>query len=241
MPNILWIDIETTGLGDNSAIIEIAAVPMIDGEIGEHFHSMIKPHDGASLDKTAFEVTNININDIWTYPEPRAVLNDFIKWIDKHEVIFHIGGHNVMFDRNKLFKFFCRYGEYGSFITRFNNTNIDTIRECRSFFKGKKNKPINFKLESVCQYFKTESRIHHRALGDVLSTIDIYKELEKLKEKEVTKEDKLSFVEKRQKYLDMKYIQMNPEGDIFITTEATKDKGAMRFILNHLYEMYVDQ
>jgi hypothetical protein len=49
----------------------------------------------------------------------------------------------------------------------------------------------------------------------------------------------LSFMEKRQKFLDMKYIQMNPEGDCFLTKELLGDKEATKFVLNHLYELYV--
>ena len=126
--NILWIDVETTGLGSNAAVIEIAAIPMIDGEIKPHFHSMIRPHDGATLDAKAFEVTKIDINEIWTYPDAKEVLNDFIKWIDSHETVFNLGGHNIKFDRDHLFKLFCRNAEYGSFITRFNHNDVDTLR-----------------------------------------------------------------------------------------------------------------
>lgn len=236
--NTLWIDVETSALGDNAAIIEIAAIPIIDGEEMPAFHSMIKPHEGSTLDPKAFEVTKIDIKEVWSYPDPKEVLNDFIKWIDTHETIFSLGGHNVMFDRKKLFRYFCRHGEYGSFITRFSNNDTDTLRISRDLFKGKRNKPVDFKLESLCRHFEIEAGVHHRALDDIQNTIKVYRELQKITESKTYQEDKASFVQKRQKYLDMKYIQMNPEGDIFITTEATKDHLAMRFLLNHLWEMY---
>ena len=59
--NKLWIDIESTGLGNNAAIIEIAAIPMVDGQELEPFHSMVRPHDGATLDPDAFKITGIDI------------------------------------------------------------------------------------------------------------------------------------------------------------------------------------
>ena len=236
--NKLWIDIESTGLGNNAAIIEIAAIPMVDGQELEPFHSMVRPHDGATLDPDAFKITGIDIKEIWTYPEPKEVLDEFIKWIDKHETIFSLAGHNVMFDRKKLFRYFCRHGEYGSFITRFSHNDTDTIRIGRDLFKGKRNKPLDFKLESLCRYFEIETRVHHRALDDIQNTIKVYHELEKLIQKKQAPEENISFMEKRKKYLDIKYIQMNPEGDIFLTTEATKSPVAMRFILDHLWRMY---
>lgn len=237
--NILWIDVETTGLGSNAAVIEIAAIPMIDGEIKPHFHSMIRPHDGATLDAKAFEITKIDINEIWTYPDAKEVLNDFIKWIDSHETVFNLGGHNIKFDRDHLFKLFCRNAEYGSFITRFNHNDVDTLRICREVFKGKKNKPVDFKLESVCRYFGTENGIYHRALGDIQNTIEIYKELEKLKEKQIPVKQELSYRQKMEKYMDMRYVQMNPEGDVFITKEALLDQDATKFILGFLWDKHI--
>ena len=242
MANILWIDIESTGLGVNAAVIEIAAIPMVDGEILPHFHSMIKPHDGASLDPKAFEITKININEIWGYPEAKDVLGEFIKWIDSYETIFSLGGWNVSFDRRMLFKLFCRNSEYGSFITRFSNNDTDALRICRDIFKGKRNKPVDFKLESVCGYFEIPNRIYHRALGDIQNTIAVFLEIEKLVvKKEEQQNPELSYLEKRRKYLDMKYIQMNPEGDVFITKDALKDKQVTKFILNFLYERHCSE
>ena len=241
MASKLFIDLETTALGDNAAVIEIAAIPVVDGEVLPHFHSMIRPHEGATLDPKAFEVTGIDIKEIWNYPQAKDVLDEFIKWIDSHETIFNLAGHNITFDRNKLFRLFCRNGHYSSFITRINNNDYCTLRRSREIFKNKRNKPSDFKLETICRFFDIEVGVSHRALEDITNTIKVYFELEKIKEIEEIKEDKLSFVEKRQKYLDMKYIQMNPEGDIFITTEATKDKNAMKFILNHMWELFADE
>jgi len=60
-------------------------------------------------------------------------------------------------------------------------------------------------------------------------------ELEKLKEKSIpVKQAELSYREKMVKYIDMKYIQMNPEGDCFLTKEALSNPDAMRFILSFL-------
>lgn len=242
MANYLFIDVETTGLGSNAAMIEIACIPYVDGEELPHFHSMIRPHDGATLDPKAFEVTKIDVNEIWSYPEAKDVLNDLIKWIDTHETIFHLAGHNVKFDRNFLFRFFCRNDEYGSFITRFNNNDICTLSLSRLLFKGKRNKPVDFKLESLCRYFEISIDVSHRALEDIQNTIKVFIELEKLTvKKEEQQNPELSYLEKRRKYLDMKYIQMNPEGDVFITKDALKDKQVTKFILNFLYERHCSE
>jgi len=238
--NYLFIDLETTSLGSNAAVIELAAIPYIDGEIKPHYHTMIRPHDGATLDPKAFEVTKINVNEIWDYPHAKDVLNEFITWIDSHETVFNLAGHNIKFDRDHLFRFFCRNAEYGSFVTRFNNNDICTLRLSREIFKGKRNKPVDFKLESLCRYFEIEVGVSHRAFRDITNTVKVFMELEKLKEKSIpVKQAELSYREKMVKYIDMKYIQMNPEGDCFLTKEALSNPDAMRFILSFLWDKHV--
>ena len=240
MANYLFIDCETSGLGTNAAVIEFTAIPYIDGEIHPHYHSMIKPHDGAKLDPKAFEITKININEIWDYPEASEVLVGFIEWIDSFETVFIIAGHNAKFDRDHIFRLFCRNGEYGSFITRFNNDVLCTLQLGREIFKGKRNKPVDFKLESICKYFNIEVNVSHRSTEDITNTVKVFMELEKLKTKKVLEiNPELDYLKKRQKYLDMKYIQMNPEGDIFITKEAIIDEQCMRFLLDFLWSKHV--
>lgn len=242
MANYLFIDLETTGLGLNAAVIEIACIPYIDGERGPHFHSMVRPHEGATLDAKAFEITGIDIKEIWDYPEAKDVLNELIKWIDTNETVFNLAGHNVKFDRNHFFRLFCRNGEYGSFITRFNHNDLCTLSLSRSLFKGKRNKPVDFKLESLCRYFEIEIGLSHRALRDIENTIEVFAQLQKLKQKEIVVEkDNLSYHEKMRKYMDIKYIQMNPEGDIFITKEALTNNNATKFILNFLWEKHCNE
>jgi DNA polymerase III alpha subunit (gram-positive type) len=240
MASYLFLDLETTSLGDNAGVIEIAAIPYIDGVEHPHFHSIIRPHDGATLDPKAFEVTGINVNDIWSFPDAKGVLNEFIKWVDLHETKFSLAGHNVAFDRGKLFTFFCRNGEYSSFITRFRNRDIDTLKLARKIYKGKKDKPSSFTLEKLCSYHGIQATVYHRALGDIQNTIKLFHELENLLPKIEVINEKLSYHEKLRKFMDMKYIQMNPDGDVFITKEAMGHYDVMAFILNELYELACD-
>ena len=39
--------------------------------------------------------------------------------------------------------------------------------------------------------------------------------------------------------MDMKYVQMNPEGDVFITKEALVDQDATKFILSFLWDKHI--
>lgn len=241
MASYLFIDVETTSLSkENGAIIELAAIPVINGEIKDSFHSMIRPHKDAHIDLKSFEITKIDVNTINSFPDAKEVLSDFIKWIDSHETLFSLAGHNINFDRNFLFRLFCRHGEYGSFITRFRNNDLDTLSLSRSIFKRSRNKPVDFKLESLCRYFGVEIGVSHRALEDINNTVRVYQELEKLVVSKIETPEKLSFTDAKNKYMDSKYVQFFEDGGVYIPPNTRKNKQAMEFILNQLWEMDCD-
>ena len=239
MANLLFIDVETTGLGDNSAIIEIAAIAMIDGEVKHHFQSYVRPHDGASLDPKAFEINKIDIKKIWEFPGAKDVIADFIKYIDSFECIFSLAGHNINFDIKKLFRFFCRNGEYGSYFNRFSNRDICTFKISKELFKGKRNKPDGFSLEKLCEFYKIQLNNAHSALPDIQATIELYNVLQpNITIVQDSKIKILPYQEMRRKYMDSKYVQINPEGDVFLTRDALSNNTIRRFIFTELDLIY---
>lgn len=238
MSSYLFIDVETTSLSkEHGAIIELAAIPVINGQQLEPFHSMIKPHDGAALDPKSFEITKIDINSINSFPDAKDVLNEFIKWVDSHETLFSLAGHNIGFDRGFLFRLFNRHGEHSSFVNRFRPNDLDTLSLSRSFFKRARNKPVDFKLESICRYFGIEVGVSHRAMEDITNTIKIYEELEKLIEEKEIKKDSLNFQEKKRKYMDKTYIHFYEDGGYYVPASTRNNLTASRFILNQIWEM----
>ena len=239
MSNLLFIDVETSGLGDNAAVLEIAIIPYINGERMPHFQSYIRPHDGATLDPKAFEVNKININDIWGFPDAEAVINDMLSFIDSHECVFSLAAHNLPFDGKKLFRFMCRHQHYASYLNRFRPGGLDTLKIAKDCFKNKRNKPEGFSLSKLCKFFEIELINSHSALPDIQATIDLYEKLLPLISVTQTKEvGSLSYQDMKRKYMDSKYVQINPEGDFFVTSDATKNPTIIRFILNELYNLY---
>jgi len=239
MSNLLFIDIETTGLGDNAGLIEIALIPYIDGERKPHFQSYIRPHDGATLDAKAFEINKINVNDIWSFPDAKDVIEDMLKFIDSHECIFSLAGHNVAFDTKKFYRFMCRNGHYSSYLNRFRPGDICTLRIAKDCFKNKRNKPEGFSLEKLTKFFEIELINSHSALPDIQATIDLYEKLlPMLSIVQTQKIESLSYQDMKRKYMDMRYVQINPDGDFFVTAEATKNPVILRFIINELYNLY---
>jgi DNA polymerase-3 subunit epsilon len=239
--NYLFIDVETTGLSDNAAVIQIAVVPYVDNEYKEPFMSFVRPHDGCEMSPQAFEVTGIDPKKIWCFPTATSVLDNLLKYIDSFESTYSLAGHNVQFDRRKLFRFFCRNACYGEFTQRFSNRDLCTMKKAKEVFKGKRKKPTSFSLDSLCEYFEIELINSHDALNDINATIKLYQKLEEISPTVSLDVLNMSYHSKRLKYCNLSYYIENPEGDIWISEMATKDPHAMQFILTELWRKYADK
>lgn len=237
--NILAIDIESSGYDPKkNALLEIAAIPIINGVKGEPFVSYVRPHKDAVIEPKALEINKLTYDQIWTFPEPTEVIKSFLSWIDSKETMFNLLGHNVQFDRRFLYSFFCRYGGHGDFITRFRPNDICTEDMARVALKHKPNAPKSVSLGNLCKYFDIKLDNAHSALPDIEATYELYQILKAAIPDVRNPSINLSYQEKRQKYLDMKYIQFNSGNDIFITKDAVKDPNVMRFIAEELYHLY---
>jgi DNA polymerase III epsilon subunit-like protein len=241
MANLLFIDVESSGLGSNAALLEIALIPYIDGEIKPHFQSYIKPHEGATLDPKAFEVNRINVNDIWSFPDANEVIKRILEFIDSHQCVFALSAHNLPFDRKMLNTFFNRHGHYTSFYNRFKPGGVDTLAMAKKVFKGKRKKPDGFSLEKLCKFYEIELVNSHSALPDIQATIEVYEKLlSNLTVIQTQSTPILPYQEMKRKYIDARYVQFNPDGDIWLSAEATQNETIRRFIFTHIDELYGD-
>jgi DNA polymerase-3 subunit epsilon len=239
MANLLFIDIETTGLTENSAVIEIAIIPYIDGERKPHYQSYIRPHDGATLDPKAFEVNKIDIKKVWEFPDAKTVVKEILDFIDIHECWFTIAGHNAQFDIKGLYRLFCRNGEYGNYHNRFRPGNVCTFRLAKEIFENKRKKPEGFSLKKLCNFFEIELNNAHSALPDIQATIELYEKiLPNLPTIQGEPNVKLPYMEARRKYMDIAYVQQNPDGDVWLSKEAMFNDVIRRFIFTELDYKY---
>lgn len=237
--NFLCLDLETSGFDPNKcAITEIAAIPIINGVKGEPFVSYVRPHEGARIDPEALKITKMTYDQLWKFPEPKEVIESFLDWVDSKETMFTLLGHNVPFDRRFLYSFFTRNAAHGDFVTRFRPDDVCTEDMARKALKNKSNAPKSMSLGSLCKYFDIKLDNAHSALPDIEATYELYQILKAMIPDIRMPMQPLTYQQKRQKYLDMKYIQFNHGNDIFITKEAVKDPNVMRFIAEELYHLY---
>lgn len=236
----LWIDVETTGLNKwNCAIIEVAAIPIVDYEEHSPFVSLVKPHGGANIEPGAERIHKIPKRKLDMAPSSEQVLDDFVKYLYNLDRIFTISGHNVQFDRDFLYHWFCRYGRHSDFVTLFRSNLNCTWEKAKERDLKEKTKKLN--LGTLCGYFGIKLDQAHRALCDIRATIQLNDALEEIKPQKqyfMKSIEGLSNLEKRRKLIDSSYIQINPEGDVFISDMATKNPELFRFVLSELWEVF---
>jgi DNA polymerase III epsilon subunit-like protein len=239
MANLLFLDCETTGLSGNSSVIETAIIPYIDGERRSHYQSYIRPHDGATLDPEAFKVNKIDVNKLCSFPSAETVIGEIISFIDSHECVFSLAGHNLSFDSKMLFNLFCRNGRYGDYLTRIRPGGVCTFEMAKNIYKGKKNRPEGFSLSKLCKYHDIELKKAHSALPDIEATIELYEQL-LLKIPPINNVglEKMDYQSMKRKFMGIEYVQMNPDGDVFLTKEAMSNEIIRRFIFTELDSIY---
>lgn len=132
--NILFLDVETTGLDPNKhSIIQIAAEYHVNGKLVTAFNKKFCTKDSTTIDLGALRVNNNNLSTIKKLrsqttedPEQMAV-TDFVNFIlslnNKEQII--IAGENVNFDINFINALFNKYNIEG-FEAVFSHRVIDT-------------------------------------------------------------------------------------------------------------------
>jgi DNA polymerase III epsilon subunit-like protein len=240
MSSLLFIDLETSALGDKAAVLEIALIPVINGERKEPFVSYVKPHIGAYIDPEALKINGINPKDFDSFPELEDVVKKVIEYVDQFETVFSLAGHNaVKFDVPHFYKMFCRTMNYGNYLVRFGSNTVDTLIMAKEVFKHKREKPEKFNLGALCKYFSIELTNAHTALGDLVPTVELYERLQTMMPKLIPVVNNMTYHQKRTKYMSADYLTVNPEGDIYIHCKATKDPDAMLFVLNELWRLHI--
>lgn len=158
--NFIVVDLETTGLDPRwDDIIEVAAIRIIDGDVAEHFQSLVNP--GYEIDDFIVELTGITNEMISTAPQLGDVFPQFIDFLGDAIVI----GHNANFDVNFIYDNCSNLS-----LPDFKNDFIDTMRLSRRLFK----EHSHHRLVDLVNCFGIADDIEHRALSDAVKTYKCY-------------------------------------------------------------------
>lgn len=161
--NFVAVDTETTGLRATCGVIEIAAVRFRDWEPVEKFHSL------CSIDKSipedATKINHITDDMVAGKPHFRQISKSLLDFIGSDALV----GHNIGFD----LKFIVRNG---ADVTIKKRKYYDTLEIAQRTLK-KYEDVINYKLPTLCQYYRINMPDSHRADYDATAAGFLLKHL----------------------------------------------------------------
>ena len=161
LQDFICIDLETTGLNPKrDRIIEIGAVKVRNGQIVETFQQLIDPKQ--QLEERVEILTGITLKELEGKPAIQEVLPQLKEFLSEDVLL----GHRVLFDYSFLKRAFINEK------MPFERKGIDTLKLARRFVTECESK----KLESLCKHYGITHQAH-RALGDALATVELYKKL----------------------------------------------------------------
>ena len=177
---ILWIDTETTGLipGKN-AMIQLAALLVINGSVKEEINLLCRPFKGAVIEQSALDINKRTKEDIMIYPTLvyqisvfKDIIDNYINKYDKNDK-FVIAGYNVRFDIGFLRDGFNIVGDkyFGS---RFFSAPIDVMTIVALCISQKQLRLRNYQLKSVSDKFHVSLDDAHDALADIKATRNLF-------------------------------------------------------------------
>lgn len=169
------IDIEATGNDNNSGIIvEIGAVEIIDGSIGEIFHTYVNPLNKVS--KFAFDVHGLSNDFLSDKPRFHEVIESFFKFVGNSTIV----GHDVVQDIKFLNK-------------ELNAIGLNSLSRAKAWCTQRISKHLfkfdeKFSLDALCDKLNIDrsERIKHGAVIDAILCAKCLIEMSKIKFPEKT-------------------------------------------------------
>jgi DNA polymerase III subunit epsilon len=152
------LDTETTGLDHKNGhrVIEIGCIELVDRKFtGNHYHVYLNPQ--REVDDGAFRVHGISNLFLEDKPLFKDVVDDFIKFIDKSELVIHNAPFDVGFLNSELahVKYSKKIGDHSDI--------LDTLVLARKKHAGQRNN-----LDALCKryHINNSNRQLHGALLD---------------------------------------------------------------------------
>lgn len=175
-----FFDIETGGFSiTKNGVCEIGLIVIDDNyNYIDTFYSLIKPYKREDSDElVSYKDDAMAINGLTVEQLERdgeeiiIVLLDLINALKSNNVTEIIGHNSKVFDTPRI--------DY--LLTRFLKCDLSFLKQEDTMEIAKlKLKLPSYSLESLCKHFGIVNEKQHSALGDVMATIELYKQLMKL-------------------------------------------------------------
>ena len=156
------IDIETTGgYRDGNKITEIAIINFDGKKIIDQYSTLINPE--RSIPYMITKLTGISNDMVCDSPKFYEVAKKIVEMTENSIFV----AHNVFFDYNFIQREFNELG----FI--FKRPKLCTVRMARKALPGH----ISYSLGRICKDLGIKIQDRHRALGDCLATVELFKKI----------------------------------------------------------------
>lgn len=157
------IDIETTGLSKNThAITEIAAAKIRNNEIVDSFQTLVNPQ--VRIPSFITKLTGINNEMVKDSPKVNQVLPDFVDFLGKDVFV----AHNATFD----------FGFLDHNLNLHHNHQLLNDRLCTRKLANRIFPELPRKrLGDLCEHLDIKNTQAHRAMSDVLATVQVFNEM----------------------------------------------------------------
>jgi len=154
MEDVVFLDLETTGLGEKDEIIEIGAVKLTAGKT-ETYQQLLNPPVGTISPHILKLCQGITEKELRRSPRFADIREQFLKFIGDHPLVCH----NAAFEKMMLEK---ALGE------RLQNTLLDSLELFALFKPHFARHGMDFLVK---HYLKTDRPEAHRALANALSAL----------------------------------------------------------------------
>lgn len=211
-------DIEATGLDENKEIIEIALITWQDGKILDVYETLINPLKNIS--DYIKDLTGVSAKELEHAPKFYEVADAIRMRLEGAMFV----SHNTDFDYPLLRKKFEEMGQ------TLRLKSFCTLKVSHHEIPGMS----SYSLDALCNFFRIKMTDRHRAIGDAKATLELFKELLKLRLKTY---DKPLYLPKHQKILDNTpaksglLIFKNYEGQVIRMESAFNMQKAVKEIL----------
>jgi DNA polymerase-3 subunit alpha len=176
MNNLIYLDVETTGLDPRkNDIIQIACIPVINGVKMGSFNEFCQPINWENIEQEAVNVHGITEAKMRTFQSPIDLADKLIAFARKFNVKFTIAGYNANFDKSFVGSLFNKIGKSAEYREIFSSDVHDVFRRAKAV-KDQLN-ISSLKLGKVCSALGIELNNAHDAFFDIEATIEVDKRL----------------------------------------------------------------
>lgn len=158
-------DIEATGLHEDKDLIEIALITFEEDKIVEIYETLINPE--VPVSNFVRELTGIGQRELDQAPKFHEVADSIRLRLEGNTFV----SHNTGFDFGLLQKKFADRGE------ELKCRTMCTLKMSEELIPGL----MNYNLDALASFFSVKNPDRHRAAGDALATLGIFRELMNLR------------------------------------------------------------